>query len=312
MERVKLENRAPDPIVVVGSVAYDTIETPKTKGNRILGGSASYASLAASYYAPTHLVGVVGNDFSEEDLQRLRRHQIDLEGLQVDPSGPTFTWSGRYMANFDSRETLDLQLNVFESFRPEIPASARESRFLMLGNIHPGLQLHVLSQMTEQPFVLADTIDLWIEVEKEKLFEVISKINLLAINDQEALQLTNTPTIYDAGEALLEAGPEMVAIKKGSHGCLLMSKDQWFSLPSFPVRNLQDPTGAGDSFAGALLGYLAATGQTDFNAVRLALLHATAAASLTVEAFSCDRLEHAGVPTLLERVEILKKITQIP
>lgn len=311
MERLQLYNRQPDPVLVVGSVAYDNIITPHQKGSQILGGSASYASLAASYFAPTRICGVVGNDFRDSDIQRLQDHQIDIAGLQIDTSGPTFTWSGRYHENFNHRETLDIQLNVFEYFRPVIPEEAQSSPFLMLGNIQPGLQLHVLQQMTGQPFVLADTIDLWIQVERDGLVEVIRKVDLLAINDSEASLLTGKSNLFDAGDALLAEGPAYVIIKKGSHGCILFSSEGLFALPAYPVRDLQDPTGAGDSFAGALLGYLATRGETSESAIREGLLFATAAASLTVEAFSCDRLESAGGEAIEERARELRSMISL-
>jgi sugar/nucleoside kinase (ribokinase family) len=306
---LKLSEHNPDPVLIVGSVAFDNILTPMDKGERILGGSASYASLASSYFAPTRLVGVVGNDFSEEYVARLQKRDIDLEGLQRDLSGPTFFWKGKYHENFSSRETLDIQLNVFEKFEPKLPSRYRNTPYVLLGNIHPSLQLHVLEQMNQQAFVMADTIDLWIQVSRDGLLDVIRRVDLLVINDSEASLLTNTSNVILAGRTLLQHGPRYIIIKKGEHGAVLFHQDRLFSLPAYPVTDLRDPTGAGDSFAGALLGYLAATQDVGFDGIKRAMVYATATASLTVEAFSCDRLESAGPEAIhLRHQEILELI----
>lgn len=310
IQRVSLDGAAMNPLLIVGSVAYDTIHTPTKTGERILGGSAAYAALAASYYSLPQLVGVVGNDFAESDMAKLRGRQIDLDGLQVDKSGPTFFWAGRYHENFNRRDTLEIQLNVFEKFRPELPASYKNTQYVMLGNIHPALQMHVRNELPSDAFVIADTIDLWIETERDKFMEVVRSISCLVINDEEVEQLTLESNYIDGARKLLRDGPEMVIIKKGSHGAYLFHKEGMFALPAYPVTNLQDPTGAGDSFAGAFLGYLAATGSTDFKALKQAMLYATATASLTVEEFSTDRLETAGIGALEERrQDLLRMIT---
>lgn len=311
-ETLKVSEKEAQPVLIVGSVAFDNITTPYAEGERILGGSASYASLAASYLAPVRMVGVVGNDFEPKFIQRLENRGIDLKGLQRDESGPTFFWSGRYHENFNRRDTLEIQLNVFEKFRPELPASYQDTPYVMLGNIHPGLQQHVLEELThESPYVIADTIDLWIKTERDAFDELINKVDLLVINDQESELMTDEKNIILAGRKLLADGPKSLIIKKGEHGAYLFHKRGLFALPSYPVTELRDPTGAGDSFAGALLGYLAAVDDTSFESLRKAMLYATATASLTVEAFSCDRLESAGVEAISARVEDLREMISV-
>lgn len=301
-----------ESVVIVGSVAYDNIVTPYAKGDRILGGSASYASLAASYYAPVQIVGVVGNDFADKDTARLAQRGIDLTGLQVDKSGPTFFWTGKYFENFNQRETLELQLNVFMNFRPELPESARQARFALLGNIHPKLQMHVRQQLiAKDVFILADTIDFWISSEPEALRALLKEVTLLVINDSESELLTGERNVFLAGQKLMQDGPQALIIKKGEHGAILFHKEGLFALPAFPVTELRDPTGAGDSFAGALLGYLASHNRTDFAAIKEAMVYATVTASLTVEAFSCDRLESAGPAEIERRAESLRKLVSL-
>lgn len=312
MDRLSLAATEAKTVLIVGSVAFDNIVTPHATGERILGGSASYASLAASYFAPVHLVGVVGHDFDEKHIERFRDHGIDIEGLQRDESGPTFFWEGRYHENFNKRDTLEIQLNVFETFRPELPDSYKNPAYLMLGNIAPGLQLHVLEEVAAaNPYTLADTIDLWIDTQREELLRVVSKIDLFVINDSESEQLTGEKNIIRAGQKLLELGTKTAIIKKGEHGAYLFHPDGLFSLPAYPVTELRDPTGAGDSFAGALLGYLAAHDETDFAAIRKAMVYATATASMTVEDFSCDRLETAGADAIQTRFNELISMTQL-
>jgi sugar/nucleoside kinase (ribokinase family) len=297
--------------VVVGSVAFDNVITPHGSKEGILGGAASYCSFAASYFTQPRMVGVIGNDFGDEYLNRLKYRDIDLEGLQKDESGPTFFWKGKYHENFNRRDTLDIQLNVFEKFRPDLPKSYLDSQFVLLGNIHPALQMHVLDQLQGNPFVLADTIDLWIEIERKALLELIKRVSLFVINDSEAEELTEETNIILAGNKLRELGPETVIIKKGEHGAILFHEDGLFALPAYPVTELRDPTGAGDSFAGALIGRLASRNRTDFSAIKDAILYGTCAASLTVEAFGCDRLESAGASAISERVDELKKLISI-
>ena len=309
----KIASDSPEsaPLLVVGSVAFDNVITPYGSQEGILGGAASYCSFAASYFAQTRMVGVIGNDFGEEYISRLRNRDIDLEGLQVDTSGPTFFWKGKYHENFNRRDTLDIQLNVFEKFRPDLPQNYLDSKFVLLGNIHPALQMHVLDQLEGSPFVVADTIDLWIEIERNALLELIKRVSLFVINDTEAEELTEESNIILAGQKLRDLGPETVIIKKGEHGAILFHENGSFALPAYPVTELRDPTGAGDSFAGALIGRLASRNRTDFSAIKDAMVYGTCAASLTVEAFGCDRLESAGTKEIKKRVEELKSIISL-
>jgi len=307
-DRIPSDAPNPAPLLVVGSVAFDNVITPFGEKEHILGGAASYCSFAASYYAQVRMVGVIGNDFGEEHLERLRSRGIDLEGVQRDDSGPTFFWKGKYHENFNRRDTLDIQLNVFENFRPDLPESYLDSEYVLLGNIHPALQMHVLDQLPGDPFVLADTIDLWIDIEREALLALIKKVSLFVINDSEAEELTGESNVILAGKKLREMGPESVIVKKGEHGAVLFHEEGMFSLPAYPVTELRDPTGAGDSFAGALIGRLASRRKSDFSAIKEAMIHATCTASLTVEEFGCDRLESAGASAIAERAESLLQL----
>lgn len=310
IDRLTVDNADPQPLLVVGSVAFDSIQTPFGTGERILGGSASYAALAASYYTDTQLVGVVGNDFEETFVERYRRRGIDLEGLQRDESGPTFFWKGKYLDDFQGRETLEIELNVFEKFQPHLPEAYRKSPYVMLGNIHPALLLHVFDQLEGKPFTITDTIDLWIHTTRDDLLKVMKKVDMFVLNDEEVALITEKDNLIEAGWKLLEMGPKMAIVKKGAHGAYLFHKEGLFALPAFPVTDLRDPTGAGDSFAGAFLGYLAAVNKTDYATIKRAMIYATATASLTVEAFSCDRLESAGAKAVQERAdEIIKMIS---
>jgi cytidine kinase len=307
--RIKHKGREADPVLVVGSVAYDSIITPHDKGDRILGGSAAYACLAASYFAPPRIVGVVGHDFRDRDRNKLAKRGIDLDGLLTDSSGRTFSWRGRYHENYNRRDTEDLQLNVFENFKPRLPTAHLSTPFVMLGNIRPDLQLDVLNQLANPRFVLADTIDIWIETQRDKLGEVMRRADLLVVNDTESAKLTGESNVIVAGRELRKHGCKTVIIKKGEHGAVLFHEEGMFALPAYPVTELRDPTGAGDSFAGALLGYLAATGSTDFATLKQAMVYGTAVASLTVEAFSTDRLAKAGCREIrARRKELLKLI----
>lgn len=311
-DRVSLPGNSPAPVLVVGSVAYDDIHTPFGYGARILGGSASYASLAASYFSDVRLVGIVGHDFDPAHRARLAARGIDLSGLQVDGSGETFFWAGRYHENFDRRDTIETRLNVFEHFQPTLPPTYRATPFVLLGNIMPKLQSFVLDQLDSQAFVLADTMDLWVQHTRDDLLALMPRVDLFLINDDEATQLTGEANPILAGRALLRMGPKQVVVKKGSHGALLFSGDgSLFALPAYPVTELRDPTGAGDSFAGALLGYLAATGDLSPASFRRAMAYATVTASLTVEAFSCDRLESAGAEAVAARYQELLTMVHI-
>lgn len=293
------------PVLIVGSVAFDSIKTPTAESGRILGGSATYAAMAASYFAPPQLVGVVGSDFGNDEIARLRQKNIDLEGLQIDPSGDTFFWAGVYGENFASRTTLETQLNVFASFQPTLPDAYRKARYVLLGNIQPTLQAQVLDQLAPGAFVVADTMNLWIDVARSDLVALLPRVDLFVLNDEEAFQLTEETNLFVAGQRLQEMGSKIVLIKKGQHGAVLFHPDGLFALPVYPVTKVEDPTGAGDSFAGALVGHLAAAGSVEFAALKRAAAYATVTASLTVESFGVNRLESAGRGEIDHRLDEL-------
>jgi sugar/nucleoside kinase (ribokinase family) len=302
----------PRPALIIGSVAIDRVATPFAQSDRILGGAATYAAIAASYFAPTRLVGVVGGDFPPAFIARYRKHGIDLEGLRIEPAGKTFYWSGRYREHFAGRDTLEIQLNVFENFSPILPPSYRATPFVMLGNIQPALQNHVVDQLAgpRRPYILADTFDLWIHTTRPELERLLKRIDLFVINEEESLLLTGERNLVLAGRHLRRMGPRAVVIKKGGHGSLLFHPDGYFAISAYPVTKFVDPTGAGDSYAGAMIGYLASVNRTDFAALKRAVAYATAVSSLTVESFSVDRLSSAGRRTIDARYRELVKITR--
>lgn len=294
---------------IVGSIGIDNIETPAEKRTDLLGGSVTYACAAASFFTPTGAVGVVGSDFPAVFLERYRRFGINLAGLQT-VKGSTFRWSGVYEADFINRRTLDTQLGVFADFSPELPETFRDAQFVLLGNISPGLQLHVLDQARGKPFVVVDTMDLWIRIAKPDLEKVIQRANLLTLNDSEARLLTGCHNLLECARAILKMGPQYVVIKKGEHGAMLYSAEGIALIPAFPVEQVTDPTGAGDCFAGAFMGFLARTGATriDEQLLRRALLHGSVVASFGVEAFSTERLELLTVAEIEKRTEALRKM----
>ena len=276
-------------LVVVGSIGIDTIETPSTRRENILGGSASYACAAASFFTRPGLVGVVGTDFPTEYMDTYKKFGIDLAGLQT-VEGQTFKWSGVYEENMDNRRTISTELNVFASFQPELPSSYRTSPFLFLANISPQLQLHVLDQVRKPKFVVMDTMDLWINTARLPLLEVIRRVDLLTVNESEARHLTAEKTLLRAAKTLLGFGPKYVLIKKGEHGSILFSQDSLFMMPAYPLEEVHDPTGAGDSFAGGFIGSLAAAPKITQKAIRHSMAYGSVVASFGVEAFSLDRL----------------------
>ncbi|MDR1817465.1 MAG: PfkB family carbohydrate kinase [Puniceicoccales bacterium] len=303
---------SPMSVLVSGTVAYDDIAAPGGSGENLLGGSASYAAIAAALFAPTHLAGIVGDDFAERDRERLRRRGVDLGSLATVTGGETFRWRGRYHEDFNSRDTLETRLGVNALPRPPLSAEARRAPFVLLANDAPGLQLDVRAQLLAPRFVVADSMNLWIETARDDLLRVVQRTSLLVLNDSEARQFTGEQNLITAGRRLLELGPVAVIIKKGEHGALLFHyKGGLFALPAYPVEDVLDPTGAGDSFAGALTGVLAALKRTDFTALRLAMLYATAVASVTVESLSCDRLEITTPKEIEDRAERLRSITTI-
>ena len=307
------------PLLVLGSIALDTVKTPIEERADLLGGSAYYASIAASFFSPVNLVGIVGDDFPQENIELFKQRNIDLEGLQVVP-GKTFRWSGEYLWDMNQRETRSVELNVFENFTPDLPEAYRSARMVLLGNIAPALQNHVLDQLTRPHFVIADTMDLWINIAKEELLRLIARVDMLILNDGEARELTGETSLIKAGRRIREMGPSMVAIKKGEHGCLLFGENQFFSCPAYPLEDIHDPTGAGDCFAGGLAGYLASCRISDadlnekkeipFGMLRQAVVEGSVIASFNVESFSMDRLRTVTAAEIADRYEIFRTLSR--
>lgn len=287
-----IEKKSGVNLVVVGSVALDNVATPAEERRDVLGGSVSYACAAASPFTRAGMVGVAGSDFPKECVKLLGEFGIDMRGLQ-EVEGKTFRWSGVYERDMNTRRTLSTELNVFASFSPELPEAYRESPFLFLANINPGLQLDVLQQVRSPRFVAADTMDLWIKTAREPLMKLISGVDMLLLNDGEARELTGEEHLVKAAGCLLEMGPRYVVIKKGEHGGMLFSRESVFLLPAYPVEEVRDPTGAGDAFAGALVGYLSRAPRASAGAVRRAMAAGTVLASFAVESFGLEKL--AGI-----------------
>ncbi len=298
-------------ILIVGSVALDSVETPFDKVDNALGGSATYFSLAASYFTgPINLVGVVGEDFSKDHIKLLEDHNVDLEGLQVVEGGKTFRWGGKYHYDLNNRDTLFTDLNVFENFDPQIPDKYKKSSHVVLGNIQPDLQLKVLDQLVKPKFVTCDTMNLWIDIAKEKLLEVFKRVNMLIINDSEARLLTKEPNLIKAAAMIRAMGPEYLIIKKGEHGALLFGEDTVFSAPAYPIENINDPTGAGDSFAGGFAGYMHKTGDFSFDNIKRAVIYGSTMASFCVEKFSTKGLEDISTLEIHSRFLEFRELTK--
>lgn len=298
-------------VVVVGSVGLDTIETPAARRENVLGGSASYACAAASFFTRVGMVGVVGTDFAAEHTERYCRFGIDQAGLQV-REGKTFRWSGVYEANMDNRRTRRTDLNVFEAFSPDLPAAYRGAPYLFLANISPVLQLHVLDKMSRPKFVVADTMDLWITTARDDLNRVIQRVHLMTMNESEARRLTGLHSLPAAAAALLARGPAFVLIKKGEHGSMLFSADGTFLLPAYPLDHVADPTGAGDTFAGGFIGALAEANELEDGAIRRALLHGCIVASFAVQDFGLDRLLRLQRSEIDDRIRQFRQMILIP
>ncbi|KAA3630864.1 MAG: sugar kinase [Calditrichaeota bacterium] len=299
-------------LLIVGSVAVDTIDTPFGSVKRALGGSATYASVASSYFTKTGIVGVVGNDFEKKHINLLKKQGVDLDGLQVDPSGKTFHWSGYYEGDMNEAITRDTELNVFEKFNPVIPDAYKKTPFVMLGNIHPALQLNVLEQIKKPRMVLCDTMNFWITSAPQIVEQVFRKVDIICINDGEAKLFCNTSSLPKAAAELLKLGAKRVIIKKGAHGVNLYGKKSFFSLPAIPLTKVKDPTGAGDSFAGGTIGYLANCKTDTEDNYRRGLLNGTVLASYCVENFSCRKTVSLKKTDINKRVKMLKEFNRIP
>ncbi len=295
------------PVLVVGSVAFDDLESPAGVRENCLGGSANYFSVGASHFTPVRLVAVVGEDFPEAHLDTLRARGIDLGGLER-VTGETFRWRGRYGADFADAETLDTRLNVFEHFDPKVPDGWRDTPVVFLANIHPALQLRVLDEVTDPQFVALDTMNFWIEGERAALLEVLKRIDMLVINETEARMLADESNVFRAARAILDMGPKTLLIKRGAYGALLFHKDGTFFVPAVPLAEVVDPTGAGDTFAAGTVGYLAGEGSFDFRTLKRAVLAGTALASFTCEAFGLERLLGLRRDEVEERVLHLREL----
>ncbi len=298
-------------VLIVGSMAFDDLELPSVNAKDVVGGSATYCAYAASLFGPVKVVAVVGTDFPEATLADLARRNVDVSGVER-AAGETFRWAGRYSENLQSRTTLDTRLNVFADFRPKLPQTFRDAHWVLLGNIHPALQIEVLDQMRAPAFVAADTMNFWIEGERPLLEKVLARIDTLTINDEEVRQLTGEHNIRRAARDVLSRGPKRLIVKRGEFGALLFDEHGAFFAPAFPLETEIDPTGAGDSFAGALLGVLAREGRVDGRTIRRALMTAATVASFCVEGVGTAAVAALDRDRLAARVQELVALTSLP
>jgi cytidine kinase len=296
-------------VLIVGSTALDSIKTPKAENPRLLGGSASHAAVAASFFAPVKLVGVVGEDFPKRYIQLYQRHKVDLEGLQMLP-GKTFHWSGEYEVNMNNRRTLATELGVFETFNPRLPGSYQDSSYVLLANIAPSLQHHVLTQMKKPEFVVADTMDLWLNIALPDLLKLLKRVDGFVLNDSEARQLTKEDNLLAALKKIHKLGPKYVIIKKGSHGSILSGPKGFFICPAYPLHSVVDPTGAGDSFVGGMMGYLATARGSIDNNIRRGMIYGSVTASFCCEGFGLNCTTKVKRSQIDARVKELEKLTR--
>ena len=297
-------------VLIVGSTALDSIKTPKAENPKLLGGSASHAAVAASFFAPVKLVGVVGDDFPKPYIQLYRKHKINLDGLQL-KEGKTFHWSGEYEVNMDNRQTLLTELGVFETFTPHLPESHKKSPFVLLANIAPSLQAHVLDQMQRPKFIIADTMDLWLNIALDDLLKLLRRVDALVLNDSEARQLTQEDNIIAAAKKIHRLGPKYAIVKKGEHGALLSSPGGMFISPAFPLNKVVDPTGAGDSFVGGMVGYLAgrSRGAPDAHLKR-GMIYGSVVASFCCEGFGLTRTTRLTREAIEQRARLLERMVR--
>ena len=299
-------------LLVVGTVAFDAIETPFGKSDKIVGGAASYIALASSYFTKEiNLVSVVGDDFPQEFMNTLKGQGVNLDGLQIKQGEKSFFWSGRYHNDMNSRDTLDTQLNVLGDFDPIVPEAYKNCDFLMLGNLMPAVQQKVLSQLSKRPkLIVLDTMNFWMDIAMPELMETLKGIDVLTINDSEARQLSGEYSLVKAAQKILVMGPKVLVIKKGEHGALLFNKEEVFFAPALPLEDVFDPTGAGDSFAGGFIGYLAKTKDISFENMKRAIIFGSAMASFTVEKFGTERLIGLSQEDVSERVQEFVDLVQ--
>ncbi|MEQ1604680.1 MAG: PfkB family carbohydrate kinase [Pyrinomonadaceae bacterium] len=296
-------------LTVVGSVAFDAIETPFGKRDKILGGAATHFGLSASFFTEVKAVGVVGGDFGEEEWAVFNRHHINTDDIEIVPAGKTFFWSGRYDYDMNTAHTLDTQLNVFETFEPKLSENSRNSKLLFLANILPMLQKEVREQCPNAEFVAMDTMNFWISSTKDALIETIKVVDCIIINDAEARQLTDEPNIHKAARAIMDLGLKAVVIKRGEYGATLFTKGSYFSAPAYPLESVFDPTGAGDTFAGGFMGYLAASEKITDETLRRAMIYGSVMASFNVEEFGTERIDALDYPEINQRFKAFKQMT---
>jgi len=299
-------------LLIVGTVAFDAIETPFGKTDKILGGAATYIGLSASYFnLDSGLISVVGGDFPEEYLQLLRNKKMDLSGVEVVKDGKTFFWSGRYNYNLNTRDTLITDLNVLADFKPIVPDHFTDCGFLMLGNLHPAVQMSVIKQIPKRPkLVVLDTMNFWMDNTLDELMEVIEKVDVITINDEEARQLSGEYSLVRAAQKIHKMGPKFVVIKKGEHGALLFNNGDVFFAPALPLEEVFDPTGAGDTFAGGFIGYLASTHDISFENMKRAIIYGSNFASFCVEKFGAERMFDLSQEEIQIRLKQFKQLTQ--
>ncbi|MBB4805845.1 sugar/nucleoside kinase (ribokinase family) [Chryseobacterium defluvii] len=298
-------------LLVVGSVAFDAIETPFGKTDKILGGAATFIGITSSILGvPSGIVSVVGGDFPQEYLDMLTDRNVNIEGIEIIKDGKTFFWSGRYHNDLNTRDTLVTEVNVLENFDPKIPDSMQDSEVLLLGNLHPGVQLSVLEKMNQRPkLVILDTMNFWMDTAWDTLMEMIAKTDVITINDEEARQLSGEYSLVKAAKKIHTMGPKFVIIKKGEHGALLFHDNKIFAIPALPLEEVFDPTGAGDTFAGGFAAYLAKKGKFDFETMKSALIVGSAMASFTVEKFGTERLQEVKESDMFSRLRQFKELT---
>lgn len=296
------------PLLVVGSVALDSVETPTDSRDNVLGGSAVFFSYAASYFTPVRLVGVVGDDWPSEHTELLQSRKIDTAGLQIVPGKETFRWRGKYLPNMNDRETLEVHLNVFGEFDPVLPEEHKRAEFVFLANGSPVVQMKVLDQVPGARLAVADTMDLWIREQHDELMQLLKRIDGLVLNDSEAKLLTGDENLVRAGHRVREMGPKFVVIKKGEHGAMFFSERETYVLPAYPTEEVVDPTGAGDSFAGGMMGYLAEKKSFEPTVLKEAMAYGILVASFNVEDFSLDRMKRIERGDLELRMEAYRKM----
>ena len=296
-------------LTVVGSVAFDALETPFGKRARILGGAATHFSLSASFFTRVNAVGVVGGDFGEAEWDVFRRHLIDTSDIEIIPEGKTFFWSGRYDYDMNIAHTLDTQLNVFEAFDPKLSESSRSAEYVFLANIQPTLQRQVREQCADAKFVAMDTMNYWITSAKDELVKTIEAVDCMIINDAEARQLTDEPNIHRAAHKILDFGLQALVVKRGEYGATLFTKDEFFVAPAYPLEGVFDPTGAGDTFAGGFMGYLASHSELTNAVLRRAMIYGSVMASFNVEKFGTERIDDLDYPEINQRFRDFKRMT---